>query len=109
MPDMHSERMLDRRFGKDADAWECLMDWIGNNWIWVLLVVGMVAMHLFGHRGHGQMSRRNEGPDRDESAKNVATTGHVHAANPQAGAAKATNDPTAVAATTPAKNHRHGC
>ena len=85
------------------------MDWIGNNWIWVLLVVGMVAMHLFGHRGHGQMSRRDEGPDRDGSAKNVATTGHVHAANPQAGAAKATNDPTAAAATTPAKNHRHGC
>ena len=65
MRDMHCERLLNRCFGNDADAWECLMDWIGNNWIWVLLVVGMVAMHLFGHRGHGQMSRRNEGPDRD--------------------------------------------
>ena len=28
------------------------MDWIGNNWLWLLFLVGMVAMHVFGHRGH---------------------------------------------------------
>ena len=85
------------------------MDWIGNNWIWIALVVGMVAMHLFGHRGHGHMSGHSEDPDRDESAKSVAPTGHGHATNPQAGVARATNDPTAVAVTAPTKNHRHGC
>lgn len=29
------------------------MDWLSGNWIWVVLVVGMLAMHLFGHGGHG--------------------------------------------------------
>lgn len=28
------------------------MEWISQNWVWVLLVVGMIAMHLFGHGGH---------------------------------------------------------
>ena len=29
------------------------MDWISQNWVWVLFAVAMVAMHLFGHGGHG--------------------------------------------------------
>ncbi|GMQ89936.1 MAG: hypothetical protein BMS9Abin10_0273 [Gammaproteobacteria bacterium] len=29
------------------------MAWLTDNWVWVLLGVGMVAMHLFGHKGHG--------------------------------------------------------
>ena len=28
------------------------MEWLAENWIFVLLVGGMGAMHLFGH-GHG--------------------------------------------------------
>lgn len=28
------------------------MQWLTDNWIWVLLIGGMLAMHLFGH-GHG--------------------------------------------------------
>ena len=30
------------------------MQWLLDNWIWVLLGGGMVAMHLFGHGGHGK-------------------------------------------------------
>lgn len=26
---------------------------LAQNWLLVLLAVGMVGMHLFGHRGHG--------------------------------------------------------
>ena len=29
------------------------MEWLSQNWIWVLFFVGMMAMHLFGHGGHG--------------------------------------------------------
>ena len=29
------------------------MEWIAQNWVWVLFAVGMVAMHMFGHGGHG--------------------------------------------------------
>ena len=25
------------------------MDWIAQNWVWVLFAVGMIAMHMFGH------------------------------------------------------------
>lgn len=29
------------------------MDWIAQNWIWIIFAVAFVAMHLFGHRGRG--------------------------------------------------------
>jgi len=29
------------------------MEWIGENWIWLLLGGAMVGMHLFGHGKHG--------------------------------------------------------
>ncbi|MEO6280158.1 DUF2933 domain-containing protein [Roseateles sp.] len=29
------------------------MDWLAQNWIWVLFGIAFVAMHLFGHGGHG--------------------------------------------------------
>ncbi len=30
------------------------MQWLLANWIWVLLVGAMIAMHVFGHRGRGR-------------------------------------------------------
>lgn len=29
------------------------MDWLTQNWIWVVFLVLFVGMHLFGHGGHG--------------------------------------------------------
>ena len=29
------------------------MEWLLENWFWVLIGVLFVAMHLFGHGGHG--------------------------------------------------------
>lgn len=29
------------------------MAWLTENWIWVLFGVAFIAMHLFGHGGHG--------------------------------------------------------
>ena len=28
------------------------MQWLNENWTWLLLVIAFVAMHLFGHGGH---------------------------------------------------------
>lgn len=32
---------------------ENAVEWLSQNWVWVLIAVGFVAMHLFGHGGHG--------------------------------------------------------
>ena len=29
------------------------MEWLAQNWVWVLFFAGFIAMHLFGHGGHG--------------------------------------------------------
>lgn len=29
------------------------MEWLGQNWFWVVVLVAFVGMHLFGHGGHG--------------------------------------------------------
>ena len=29
------------------------MEWLTENWLWVLIGVLFVAFHLFGHGGHG--------------------------------------------------------
>ena len=86
------------------------MDWIGNNWIWLVFLVGMIAMHLFGHRGHRHGSGRG---DRSDPGKPVRTDktqiDHDHAAAPQAGVPNAEGDRTVIPITTPANRHRHGC
>jgi len=38
------------------------MQWVLDNWVWLLLGGGMIAMHLFGHGGHGSHGKnRNTG------------------------------------------------
>lgn len=29
------------------------MQWLAENWLWVLIGIAFIAMHLFGHGGHG--------------------------------------------------------
>ena len=29
------------------------MEWLSENWVFILIAAAMVAMHLFGHGGHG--------------------------------------------------------
>jgi hypothetical protein len=29
------------------------MEWIIENWLWILIGIAFLAMHLFGHGGHG--------------------------------------------------------
>ena len=82
------------------------MDWLGNNWIWIVFVLGMIAMHLFGHRGHRHGAGHGGGPDGDEPASTDQThMGHDQFA-PQVGKG---GDRTAVPVTTLANRHRHRC
>ena len=40
------------------------MDWISQNWVWVLFFVAFMAMHMFGHGGHA--GHAGHGGDRAE-------------------------------------------
>jgi len=39
------------------------MQWLSENWVWILLIGGMAAMHLFGH-GHGGHGSHGKGTGR---------------------------------------------
>ena len=85
------------------------MDWLGNNWIWIALVVGMIAMHLFGPRGHSHMSGHDDGADRDDPANRKTPANHNHSSVPLTDLAAAPDDRPLAPATAPVKGHRHGC
>ena len=40
------------------------MTWLTENWFWILTFIAFVAMHMFGHGGHG----RHRGGERERSA-----------------------------------------
>jgi hypothetical protein len=44
------------------------VEWLSENWVFVLVAVAFVAMHLFGHGGHGGHGGRAGGP-RDSARK----------------------------------------
>ncbi len=29
------------------------MQWLAENWVWVLVIAAFIGMHIFGHGGHG--------------------------------------------------------
>ena len=37
-----------------------IMEWLSENWVWVLFGGGFIAMHMFGHGGHGRGGHREE-------------------------------------------------
>jgi DUF2933 family protein len=62
------------------------MEWLSQNWIWVLFIAAFIAMHMFGHSGHGGHGRhggRSDGGDKDakppskDDAQHTAK-GHQH-------------------------------
>ena len=87
------------------------MEWLGNNWIWIVFVLGMLGMHMFGHGGHGRGSGHgghggHGGPNkRDQDYKDDAPgSGEAH---PEGAASKVAdlNDP--VPSATVGKRHKH--
>ena len=58
------------------------MEWLAQNWIWVLFFAGFIAMHMFGHGGHGGHGGGNRSPkpggkDGTQPAPEKST-GHHH-------------------------------
>ena len=55
------------------------MEWLAENWLWVVFGTAFVAMHMFGHGGHGghggNDSTNKPGTDASDSDK---PTGHQH-------------------------------
>lgn len=74
------------------------MDWIQNNWIWLAVAGGMIAMHFLGHGGH-RHGRKN--PEPGTGGKNVTDPAQD---NSQAHTVDGLATPAA-----PSKQHRHGC
>ena len=54
------------------------MNWLSANWIWILIAVAILGMHMFGHGGHGCHGRHEN--SRESSPKRPAddTAGHRH-------------------------------
>ncbi len=44
------------------------MDWLTQNWIWVVFFVLFIGMHLFGHGGHGGHGGCGGGGDKQPPA-----------------------------------------
>lgn len=57
------------------------MDWLSQNWVWVLFFVGVIAMHMFGHGGHGGHSSDNDSmpaSEDDVQRNSKPRSGHHH-------------------------------
>ena len=55
------------------------MEWISQNWVWVLFAVGMIAMHMFGHGGHGGEENETKSADKDSASRTSKLgSGHQH-------------------------------
>jgi hypothetical protein len=58
------------------------MEWLSQNWVWVLLGIGFIAMHMFGHgghAGHGSSDRKVEKPeDKDKQRASKQGSGRQH-------------------------------
>lgn len=57
------------------------MEWLSENWVFLLIAIAYIALHLplFGHGGHGHGghgSRRDEQAGRD--GHRVQSDGHRH-------------------------------
>ena len=60
------------------------MEWLTENWFWVLIGILFVAMHMFGHGGHGGHGGGGHGghgaPDKPDAgpAGSDKPSGHRH-------------------------------
>ena len=57
------------------------MQWLSENWVFLLIAVAFVAMHLFGHGSHGGHGggRRRDEDDREGRRDDTAARGtHRH-------------------------------
>ncbi len=81
------------------------MEWLASNWIWIVFALGFLALHMFGHgghghgRGHGDHGRNRRGSEaaREGAEQPVAVDATPHAAHGDTRSAPE------------GQRHRHGC
>lgn len=54
------------------------MDWLMQNWIWVMFFVLFIGMHLFGHGGCGRGDGDEQPPAGGERPGRDKPQGHQH-------------------------------
>ena len=58
------------------------MEWLAQNWVWVLFFVAFIAMHIFGHGGHGgrsDVADKDSRPAGEDHAQRTSRhSGHQH-------------------------------
>ena len=59
------------------------MDWLSQNWIWIVVAVVFFAAHLFGHGGHGghggaRGDGRRDGNSGGGASRRPGGSGHAH-------------------------------
>jgi hypothetical protein len=58
------------------------MEWLSENWLWLLIAVLFIVMHMFGHGGHGGHGgpgKQDDYGDEDRKRKNQGPdSGHGH-------------------------------
>lgn len=73
------------------------MRWLSANWIWVVVIGGMLWMHLGMHRGHGGHGGHGRG-QQPQQRPSAGHDGHHH------------DEPVTDIAAGPSGPHRHrGC
>jgi len=51
------------------------MEWFSENWLWVIVFILFVAIHIFGH-GHGMHDGHTQGKPMDEDVPHKSKHGH---------------------------------
>lgn len=54
------------------------MEWLNQNWFWLLIGIVFVGMHLFGHGGHGERGGGHEGQRPSGKGDPDKPQGHQH-------------------------------
>ena len=53
------------------------MAWLSQNWVWALLLVAFIGMHLFSHGGHGGHDDVKFA-EKDATSESKQGSGHQH-------------------------------
>lgn len=48
------------------------MEWLGQNWFWLLILLAFIAMHMFGHGGHSGHGHHGGSRNDDEEGSSHA-------------------------------------
>lgn len=54
------------------------MDWIAQNWVWIVVALAFVGFHLFGHGGHGGHGGGGGAKDKDAEPAQRENSQHRH-------------------------------